>query len=113
LTNGDCGPVKLEVRREGVAVAVAATRLDSSAAGSSAHTHGLPGPTFRLLSKNVAYLKLSSVKAADAPQYIEQAKGTRGLRHSELPFGIRRVCTWAATRPTADAVCEVQHRRSV
>jgi hypothetical protein len=79
LTNGDCGPVKLEVRREGVAVAVAATRLDSSAAGSPAHTHGLPGPTFRLLSKDVAYLKLSSVKAADAPQYIEQAKGTRGL----------------------------------
>jgi C-terminal processing protease CtpA/Prc len=42
-------------------------------------THDLPGPVFRMLSKDVAYLKLSSVKDADAASYIQQAAGTKGL----------------------------------
>jgi hypothetical protein len=42
-------------------------------------THDLPGPAFRLLSKDVAYLKLSSVKDADAASYIQQAAATKGL----------------------------------
>jgi C-terminal processing protease CtpA/Prc len=39
----------------------------------------LPGETFRLLSKDVAYLKLSTVKADQAAKYIESAAGTKGL----------------------------------
>jgi len=42
-------------------------------------THDLPGPAFRLLSKDVAYLKLSSVRAADAASYVELAASTKGL----------------------------------
>ncbi len=42
-------------------------------------THDLPGPTFRLLSKDVAYLKLSSIQSLDIPRDIQSAKGTRGL----------------------------------
>jgi C-terminal processing protease CtpA/Prc len=42
-------------------------------------THDLPGPTFRLLSKDVAYLKLSSVKSEEATRYVNQAAGTKGL----------------------------------
>jgi C-terminal processing protease CtpA/Prc len=42
-------------------------------------THDLPGDTFRLLSDEVAYLKLSSVQAAHAASYIERARGTKGL----------------------------------
>lgn len=42
-------------------------------------THDLPGPAFRLLSNDVAYLKLSSVKAAEAAHYIESAAQTRGF----------------------------------
>lgn len=79
LTNGNCGPVTLEVRRNDAVDSVAATRLDPSEAGMPAYTHDMPGPAFRLLSKDIAYLKLSSVKAANVPQYIEQAKATRGL----------------------------------
>jgi C-terminal processing protease CtpA/Prc len=44
-----------------------------------ANTHDLPGETFRLLSKDVAYLKLSTVKADQAAKYIESAAGTKGL----------------------------------
>src|SRR4030095_10329914 len=42
-------------------------------------THDRPGDTFRKLSPDVAYLKLSSVKAANAASYIESAAGTTGL----------------------------------
>jgi C-terminal processing protease CtpA/Prc len=46
---------------------------------SSPSTHDLPGETFRLLSTDVAYLKLSSVKASDVAHDIDLAKGTKGL----------------------------------
>ena len=42
-------------------------------------THDLAGETFRKLSNDVAYLKLSSVKSADAARYVESAQGTKGL----------------------------------
>jgi C-terminal processing protease CtpA/Prc len=42
-------------------------------------THDLPGDTFQLLSDQVAYLKLSSVRAAQASSYVDRAKGTKGL----------------------------------
>jgi C-terminal processing protease CtpA/Prc len=40
--------------------------------------HDLAGPTFRLLSPDVAYLKLSSVKADEVAHYVAQAAGTKG-----------------------------------
>ncbi|HEX9255037.1 MAG TPA: S41 family peptidase, partial [Candidatus Angelobacter sp.] len=46
---------------------------------SMGFAHDLPGETFRLLSKDVAYLKLSTVKAADAAHYIESAAETKAL----------------------------------
>jgi C-terminal processing protease CtpA/Prc len=42
-------------------------------------THDLAGETFRLLSDDVAYLKLSSVKANEVAGYIGRAKNTKGL----------------------------------
>ncbi len=42
-------------------------------------THDLPGDTFRLLADDVAYIKLSSVKAADVPDYLRRAAGTKCL----------------------------------
>ncbi|MGB6727219.1 MAG: S41 family peptidase [Terracidiphilus sp.] len=79
FTSGECGPVKLDVRRRGAAMTMNLTRIQASQLTAPSLTHDLPGPAFRLLSKDVAYLKLSNVKAADVPQYIESAKGTRGL----------------------------------
>jgi C-terminal processing protease CtpA/Prc len=55
------------------------SRLSNSEAGPIESTHDLPGETFRLLSKDVAYLKLSSIKSADVSHYIEAAMGTKGL----------------------------------
>jgi C-terminal processing protease CtpA/Prc len=44
-----------------------------------ARTHELPGPTFRMLADDVAYLKLSSALAANAADYIQQAQGAAVL----------------------------------
>ena len=42
-------------------------------------THDLPGDSFRLLSDQVAYVKLSSVKVADIDRYLQRAAHTKGL----------------------------------
>jgi C-terminal processing protease CtpA/Prc len=61
-------------------VSLAATRLPVAALDFSAsYTHDVVGDTFQMLSPDVAYLKLSSVKAADSAAYIQAAAGTKGL----------------------------------
>jgi C-terminal processing protease CtpA/Prc len=80
MTLGDCAkPAALRVRRSGEAIDLLATRVSSRALDFKAGNHDQPGETFRRLSKDVAYLKLSSVKAADAAQYVDSAAGTKGL----------------------------------
>jgi C-terminal processing protease CtpA/Prc len=77
---GDCGEAKLRIRRDNESIDVTTRRIEGvkpNAPGSS--THDLPGPTFRRLSDEVAYLKLSSVKIADAAKYVDSAAGTKGL----------------------------------
>ena len=55
-------------------------RIAQPSAGASAgRTHDRPGETFQKLSADVAYLKLSSVQAAQAVSYIQSAAGTKGL----------------------------------
>jgi len=79
MTRGTCGDVKVGIHRDKTDLTLTATRVASSTNDLQMMTHDLPGPTFRLLSKDVAYLKLSSVKAADVPHYLHDAEGTRGL----------------------------------
>jgi C-terminal processing protease CtpA/Prc len=81
MTRGDCGkPAVLRVRRENETIEVSATRvLPNQLDSKTFASHDQPGETFRLLSKDVAYLKLSSVKVADAAHYIDSAAGTKGL----------------------------------
>jgi C-terminal processing protease CtpA/Prc len=79
MTRGDCGESNIGVRREGQELKLRVQRIPPAGTSSRIGTHDLPGPAFRLLSKDVAYLKLSSVKIADAVHYVEQAAGTKGL----------------------------------
>jgi C-terminal processing protease CtpA/Prc len=78
LTKGRCGPSAIQVRRNDQVLQLSPNR-QPVAGMSSPSTHDLPGETFRLLSKDVAYLKLSSVKASDVAHDIDLAKGTKGL----------------------------------
>jgi len=77
MTRGACGDAKVGVRRDNAELALTVERVASPPHDLVAHD--LNGSTFRLLSKDVAYLKLSSVKADDVPHYLHDADGTRGL----------------------------------
>jgi C-terminal processing protease CtpA/Prc len=79
LTAGSCGPVKVELRRDTQTLTLDAVRVDNTTNPRAGATHDLPGDTFRKLSDDVAYLKLSSIKAADVAGYINKAAGTKGL----------------------------------
>jgi hypothetical protein len=80
MTRGECGEARIGVARRSQDVEIKAARVLSTGLDSNAgSTHDLPGETFRMLSPQVAYLKLSSVKAADVPRYIDSATGTKGL----------------------------------
>jgi C-terminal processing protease CtpA/Prc len=79
MTRGECGASTIKVRRQSDDLKLNVVRVSAPAEGSVGMTDDLPGPTFRLLSKDVAYLKLSSVKDAEAASYIEKAAGTKGL----------------------------------
>ena len=79
LTRGKCGETSMGIRRASKELKFKATRVATAGSAQERHTHDLSGPTFRLLSKDVAYLKLSSVKATEAEHYVQQASGTKGL----------------------------------
>lgn len=80
FTHGDCVDTRLQIQREAATLDLTAKRLPmptTNAAGMN--THDRPGDTFQLLSKDVAYLKLSSVNIADVNKYVDSAAGTKGL----------------------------------
>ncbi len=81
MTRGDCAkPLALRIRRGGETLDLnvaraAASQLDPRTGA----THDRSGDAFQLLSPDIAYLKLSKVKAADAPTYVKSAAKTKGL----------------------------------
>ena len=100
MTRGACGPVAIRVRRESKAsdarqrgeimpdarqrgemiLELNPARVgESSLIPTAGRTNDRPGDTLQKLSADVAYLKLSSVQAAQAAKYIESAAGTKGL----------------------------------
>jgi C-terminal processing protease CtpA/Prc len=81
LTRGDCSkPVNLRIRRGIDVRELAATRLPMAEIDYKSYSaHDLPGDTFQLLSPEIAYLKLSSVKISEIPKYLDSAVGTKGL----------------------------------
>lgn len=78
MGRGSEGKVAIAVRRGPETIEFEADRIPINGENRSMPFHDLEGPAFRLLSKDVAYLKLSAVKAADAESYLRQASGTKG-----------------------------------
>jgi C-terminal processing protease CtpA/Prc len=80
MTRGGCGEATVRVLRDRETLELKPARVPESGVSATAgRTHDLPGETFRRLSSDVAYLKLSSVQASQAASYIRSAAGTRGL----------------------------------
>ncbi len=78
MTRGECVDAAMQIRRGKEMMSVNAPRVPESSLKVSGW-HDQPGDTFRKLSDDVAYLKLSSVKADKAASYIDAAAGTKGL----------------------------------
>jgi hypothetical protein len=101
LTRGVCGPVSVKITRSGHPVQSTATRIQLKRVVA---THDQPGETFRLLSPDVAYIKLSTIKAADLPEYFDKAKNTKGLivdiRNYPSEFMPFAMGAYLATKPT-------------
>ena len=80
LTRGTCGPCRAAIERAGKKMTLDARRDSSSAMDRKAGmTNDLPGPTFRLLDRDVAYLKLSSFRQSEVDTYLTRAAGTKCL----------------------------------
>jgi len=76
LTKGQPGAVRLAVLRDGATVDVNAARVPvDSLDFSGGRTHDLPGPAFRRLSADIAYLKMSPVKDSEVAEYLRGAAG--------------------------------------
>jgi C-terminal processing protease CtpA/Prc len=78
MTRGACGSTAVRVLRDGKPVDVRPMRVSPNEM-TFVGTHDLPGETFRRLSTDVAYLKLSSFKIADVPRYLDSAAGSKGM----------------------------------
>jgi C-terminal processing protease CtpA/Prc len=67
----------VRVRRERGGNVEEITLQRTPSAGPPGRTHDRPGDTFRRVSDDLAYLKLSSVRADDAVDYVKRAEGAR------------------------------------
>lgn len=79
MTNGSCDSVTVGLLRDSHNIVVKTTRVPTGELPAISYTHDLSGDTFRMLSDQVAYLKLSSVKASDIATYFQRAADTKGL----------------------------------
>jgi C-terminal processing protease CtpA/Prc len=80
LTLGKCGAVSVAVLRGSGTLELGAERVPLAKLDlTRGRRHDLSGETFQMLAGNVAYLKLSSVKADQASAYIGAAADAKGL----------------------------------
>ena len=77
LPRGECGVSMVTVKRLNDEKTLKVPRVANP--DPRPFTHDRPGETFQLLSADVGYLKLSSIRIQDMDGYFERASGTRGL----------------------------------
>jgi hypothetical protein len=80
LTHGAPGQVRITGERDGSNFDVRVERvLIDNHDRMAGTTHDLPGEAYQQLTEDVAYLKLSSVSAAQATEYIQKAASSKVL----------------------------------
>lgn len=79
LSRGDCGDSEAEVRRGGELQSLTVPRTRQPGRNQYVQWHDRPGETFQKLAPDIAYLKLSSIRAVDVASHVKEAAGTRGL----------------------------------
>jgi C-terminal processing protease CtpA/Prc len=80
FTQGPCGSSAVVVQRGNTNVSVASTRVPITSVDLTGNsTHDLPGDAFQMLTSDIAYIKLSSVVAANSASCVQSAAATKGL----------------------------------
>jgi C-terminal processing protease CtpA/Prc len=81
MTRGACGEATVSIRRgvRNTDLNLRIKRVPLAPGDLNVRPWDLPGPAFRLLSPQVAYLKLSSIKAEQVGNDLHLAEGTKGL----------------------------------
>jgi C-terminal processing protease CtpA/Prc len=80
MTRGACAPAVLGIIRDDRRLSVTTPRVSPANLNLQASaTHDLSGDAFRRLSDDVAYVKISALKAADVARDIDSIKNTKGL----------------------------------
>ena len=107
MGRGSEGKVKVRMQRGPRAIEVETDRIRINGEDGSELFHDLAGPAFQLLPEDVAYLKLSAVKAADTESYVRQASGTKGwiidIRDYPSDFVVFALGSHLVSSPTAFA----------
>ncbi len=100
LSDGDCGDSEAAVRRDGERLDLTVPRIEHSVT----NRRDRPGDTFQRLSADIAYLKLSTIRAQDVAGYVEEAAGARGLvidlRTYPSDFVVFALCARLISEPT-------------
>ena len=80
MLRGACEPTELRIRRGARELDVRAERIPGAEIDYRVlATHDKPGETFQWLTDDVAYLKLSTIRQADIPAYLDELQRARGL----------------------------------
>lgn len=78
MSRGPAGPVTVRIRRDDATIEIEAQRVLTSSLPKPPLWHDLPGPAFRLLTPDVAYVKLSEIDPAMIEHYLSLAGPTKG-----------------------------------
>ncbi len=104
MTRGACGAVPIRVSRDSAPLELKPERTQPKPGPVPGATHDRSGEAFQKLSPEVAYLKLSSVKASQADAYVEAAAGTKGMiidiRNYPSEFVVFALGSHLVDRPT-------------
>lgn len=80
MTQGACGLASVSILRARQPMSLTSSRVATATLDLTSNgVADRPGDTFQMLPGNIAYLKLSSVAAAQSANYIRSAAGTNGL----------------------------------
>ena len=80
LSRGTCGSVSVEIRRDNKNIKIGSERVEITKLDlTRTARNDLSGDTFQILAQNIAYLKLSSIKADRVGEYLRAAADTKGL----------------------------------
>jgi C-terminal processing protease CtpA/Prc len=77
MSRGDCGESRVTIERDGRTMELTVSRVEGT--NRRPVLRDRPGETFQMLSPEVAYIKLSSIRRKDVAGYMRKAAGTSGL----------------------------------